>query len=105
VEKQVIPQEDKPTRKQYSITESGRDELRRWLTTPLPPTPVREAWLIQIFFSHTSTNEEITALLEARLEDIRQTLAAFHSPVETDIPQEAPPGMERAYALWQIAST
>ena len=79
VQKHVIPQEDKPNRKEYSITEAGRAELRRWLTTPLPPTPVREAWLIQIFFSHNSSNAEIIALLEARLRDIRQVLEVFHS--------------------------
>ena len=54
VKKSIVEQEDKPNRKEYSITKSGRAELRRWLTTPLPPAPVREAWLIQFFFSHIS---------------------------------------------------
>lgn len=102
VEKRLVPQEDKPSRKEYSITEAGRAELRRWLTTPLPPTPVREAWLIQIFFSHHSSNEEIAALLEARLKLIRQALEALRSPAPGDAPPQAPPGMERMWALWQI---
>jgi DNA-binding PadR family transcriptional regulator len=101
VQKQLVPQEDKPTRKEYSLTPAGHAELRRWLTTPLPPAPVREAWLIQLFFSQDSTDEEITALLEARVESLRQSLEAFHAPPEPGAPLEAPPGMERAYALWQ----
>lgn len=99
VNKHVIPQTDKPNRKEYSLTEAGRVELRHWLTTPLPPSPVREAWLIQIFFSHNSTNEEITQLLEARLSDIRRILAADQSAAV--VPPVAPPGFERAWALWQ----
>ncbi len=102
VQKHTIPQEDKPNRKEYSITEAGRVELRRWLTAPLPPSPVREAWLIQIFFSHKSTNEEISNLLEARLRDIRQILDTFRSPAESESSPETPPGLERAQALWQI---
>ena len=101
VHKQIIQQEDKPNRKEYALTEAGRLELCRWLTTPLPPAPVREAWLIQIFFSHNSTDAEITALLEARLGNIRQILAAYQSQAEADLPSETPPGLERAQALWQ----
>ena len=29
----------------------GAPSPRRWLTTPLPPSPVREAWLIQAFLT------------------------------------------------------
>ncbi len=92
VQKHTIPQEDKPNRKVYSITETGRLELRRWLTTPLPPSPVREAWLIQLFFSHNSTNEEISALIEARLSGIQQVLENFQSQPQSDVPPELPPG-------------
>jgi DNA-binding PadR family transcriptional regulator len=102
VEKKLIQQEGKPNRNEYTITPSGQAELRLWLTTPLPVEPVREAWLIQIFFSHNSTNGEITALLEARLDAIRQVLAAFDPQSGSVIPPEIPPGLERASALWQI---
>lgn len=101
VQKHTIPQEDKPNRKEYSITDSGRVELRRWLTTPLPLAPVREAWLIQLFFSHHSTNAEIAALLEARLSEFRQILDQYQAQTEAALPFEVPPGLERAQALWQ----
>ncbi|HEU5103686.1 MAG TPA: PadR family transcriptional regulator [Roseiflexaceae bacterium] len=96
----LIPHEGKPSRKEYSLTESGRAELRRWLTTPLPPGPVREAWLIQLFFSHTSTDAQIVALIEERGQQIRQILAVYRQ--QTSIPEEAAPGLERARALWQM---
>jgi DNA-binding PadR family transcriptional regulator len=101
VEKHTFLQENKPNRKEYSITDSGQAELRRWLTTPLPLSPVREAWLIQIFFSHHSTNEEITALLEARLRNFREILESYQGQTDAALPFEVPPGLERAHALWQ----
>jgi DNA-binding PadR family transcriptional regulator len=102
VEKKTIEQEDKPNRKEYSITKTGRAELRRWLITPLPPAPVREAWLIQLFFSHTSADEEIAALIEERGKNIREIVDAYKVQTKVAIPEDLPPGLERARALWQI---
>jgi hypothetical protein len=38
---------------------------------------------------------------EARPNTPKQSLDAFHAPPEPGMPLEAPPGMGRAYALWQ----
>ena len=102
VVRKTIEQEDKPDRKEYSITKSGRAEVHRWLTTPLPPVPVREAWLIQLFFSHTSTNEEITALIKERGKTIQEIVDVYKSQTQVAVPQDLPPHLERARALWQI---
>jgi DNA-binding PadR family transcriptional regulator len=103
VESQIIVQEARPNRKQYEITATGRAELHRWLTSPLPLDQMREAWLIQVFFSHASTNEEIAALLETRIQSIRKRLAAYHTGVQAAIDQNAERvGLERARQLWQI---
>lgn len=99
---ELIVQEGRPNRKVYRLTESGRAELRRWLTTPLPPAPVREAWLIQLFFSHASADEEIIALLEARGRMIRDILETYKTQTQSAIPADLPPGMERAQALWRM---
>lgn len=100
VESQIIPQEGRPNRKEYHITPAGRAELYRWVTTPLPLAVTREAWLIQIFFSHNSSNEEIAALLQARAKEIRASLDAFASSPQS----EAQAGMERMQALWQLTA-
>lgn len=102
-EAQVIPQEGKPNRKEYQITAEGRSELRRWLVTPLPMDPVRDANLIQIFFSHFSTNEEITALLEIRIKEIKEHLDILRTSVQAGLDENAKRiGVERARQLWQI---
>jgi PadR family transcriptional regulator AphA len=102
-ESQVIVQEGKPNRKEYHITDEGRAELRRWLTTPLPLDPVREGWLIQVFFSHFSSNEEIAGLFEARMEAIRAQLKTLRTSAQAAIDENAKNvGIERARELWQI---
>lgn len=103
VESQVIPQEGKPNRKEFHITDEGRAELHHWLTTPLPLEQVREGWLIQVFFSHFSSNEELAALLEARMEAIRARLKSFRKDAQAAIDENARNiGVKRARELWQI---
>ena len=102
-EAQVIQQEGKPNRKEYHITDTGRAELRHWMTTPLPMDPVREATLIQVFFSHFSANEEIAALIQARMQEIRDHLHTLHTSAQAAINENAEQiGIERAQKLWQI---
>jgi PadR family transcriptional regulator, regulatory protein AphA len=99
----VVQQEGKPNRKVYQVTDEGRLELRRWLVAPLPANPVREASLIQIFFSHFSSNEEISSLLEARMKGIREQLHILKTTAQAAIEENAKQiGVERARQLWQI---
>ena len=101
VESKIIPQEGRPNRKEYHITKAGRAELHRWVVTPLPLSPTREAWLIQIFFSHASSNEEIIALLQARAKEIQENLDAFASGAPAS-EKAAQPGTDRMRSLWQL---
>jgi len=105
VESQIIQGDGKPNRKQYHITKTGHAELRRWVVTPLPLSATREAWLIQIFFSHASSNEEIVELLNARAKNIRETLGAFHTQIPSAADENsARPGMTRMSQLWQLTA-
>ncbi len=105
VESKIILGDGKPNRKQYQITEVGRSELHRWVITPLPLGVTREAWLIQIFFSHASTNEEIVELLQARAKEIHTRLEAFHTQIRSSVEENAAQvGIERLHLLWQITA-
>ena len=59
----MVEQDVRPDRKVYHITESGRRELRRWLTTPLPEKGEHHAELVQIFFAGQLGDEDILAML------------------------------------------
>jgi PadR family transcriptional regulator, regulatory protein AphA len=103
VEARVIQQEGKPNRKEFHLTDAGRQEQRRWLATPLPLSPVREGWLIQIFFSHAISNEEIAAIVETRMHAVQSVLKVLRGETQAEIDANAAQvGLERATRLWQI---
>jgi DNA-binding PadR family transcriptional regulator len=102
VESQVIPQAGKPNRKQYRITDAGRTELHRWVSTPLPVEAKREAWLIQVFFAHNITNAEITSLFENRIERLRKSLAECQLAQKNIDENYKKVGLKRLQSLWQL---
>jgi PadR family transcriptional regulator, regulatory protein AphA len=77
VEIEVIHQETRPDRKEYRITQTGRDELRRWLVTPLQQEENRNADMIQVFFAAQLSDEEILGLFERTAELIRAGLEQY----------------------------
>ena len=70
-------QEDRPNRKVYSITETGREELRQWLVAPLPFGDHRNAPLIQVFFAGQLSNAEIIQMYEHVADFIRAGLQQY----------------------------
>ncbi|WP_263971194.1 PadR family transcriptional regulator [Leptolyngbya sp. PCC 6406] len=48
VEFELIPQEGKPDKKVYCVTEIGQQELHRWYLEPTEPTPIREDLLVKV---------------------------------------------------------
>jgi len=102
VESQLIQQEGKPNRKQYQITGAGRDELRRWVSTPLSVEAKREAWLIQVFFAHNLDNEEITNLFKTRIEQLRTSLTQCQLAQKNINENSKQAGKKRLRSLWQL---
>jgi PadR family transcriptional regulator, regulatory protein AphA len=84
---EVELQRGKPNRRVYSITATGRAELRRWLGEFEAPVRYREPFLVQLFFAAHLTNAEILMLLRAQREaheDRRAELRAVHIPLPQD---------------------
>lgn len=77
MEIEVIHQEDRPDRKLYHITQAGREELRRWLLTPLPPEENRSADMIQVFFVAQLSDEEILGIFERAAALMRSGLEQY----------------------------
>jgi PadR family transcriptional regulator AphA len=72
-----VPQEDRPDRKVYHITEAGRNELFRWLSGPPPLDEPRSAPLVQVFFAGQLTDHEILAKFEGFAAIMRMVLAQY----------------------------
>ena len=91
VECRHIPQEGKPDRKVYKITESGREHLLGALQNPCPSHKVRSEFLATMCFSHLMTREQIETVLENRIEEMTDYMRLFKE-FETSCMDEWPPG-------------
>jgi PadR family transcriptional regulator AphA len=72
-------QSGKPDRKVYEIAPAGREAFARWESTPAPLSPVRDAFLLQVYFSGDAPDDVILDLLsgrrsahQARLDELRE---------------------------------
>jgi PadR family transcriptional regulator AphA len=72
-----VPQEDRPDRKVYHITEAGRSELFKWLSSPPLLDEPRSAPLVQVFFAGQLTDHEILAKFEGFAAIMRMVLAQY----------------------------
>lgn len=72
-----VPQEGRPDRKVYEITEAGRRKLLESLGDPDPSHKVRSEFLATMCFSHLMTREQIETVLDNRRVEIRRYLDLF----------------------------
>lgn len=97
IEKEVIEREERLDMKIYSITKAGRNELHKWLSTPLPDKETREPFLIQIFFGGKLKDEELLNLLYYEKKIAEENLLAYHAVYQAT--QRNSSIDERAYFL------
>ncbi len=91
VDCEEIPQDGKPDRKLYRITEAGRGQLITALDKPDPSHKVRSEFLATMWFAHLMTGEQIRAVLSNRLEEIARYLEMFEQ-LEQEESADTPAG-------------
>jgi len=64
VSREVIEQDDRPDRKQYSITSQGREALRQWLASQPNEGAPHSSPLIQVFFAGQFPDEVVVKMFE-----------------------------------------
>jgi PadR family transcriptional regulator, regulatory protein AphA len=97
-----VPQEDRPDRKVYQITDAGRSELHKWLIGPPPMDEPRSAPLIQVFFLGQLNDEEILAKFEGYAAIMRAILEHYEQvPKQIDPFREEIPS-PREHFFWLL---
>ena len=91
VECRCIPQEGKPDRKVYRITEAGREYLLEALDNPSPSHKVRSEFLATMCFAHLMTREQVETVLDNRDKEAQDYLELFKE-FETNCMEDWPPG-------------
>lgn len=77
VEMEIMEQTERPSRKVYQITSSGKEELLNWLTTAVPMPENRSAPLIQVFFAAKLSDEQVLEIFEHAADQLRRSLARY----------------------------
>jgi len=97
-----VPQEDRPDRKVYHITEAGRNELLRWLSAPPEMDEPRSAPLVQVFFAANLSDEEILAKFEGFAAAMRALLAQYDQVPEKIVPYQQEVNSPRENFFWML---
>jgi DNA-binding PadR family transcriptional regulator len=76
VESQVVPQDLLPDRKTYSLTESGQEELERWLAEPTQGTiRLKDEFFIKLLIHQLVASEDALDLIWKQRQVYMQKLA------------------------------
>ena len=104
IEFEVEPQEGKPDKKIYSITETGRTALLDWLAEPMDELlPLKRPTLLKLFFSGTLDKETILDHFQRQLGLHRIQLAQYEQETAAYIEQIiAATGLVREGVLWEL---
>ncbi len=101
-EMEKVPQEDRPDRKVYHITEAGQAELLNWLAGPPPMGATRSAPLIQVFFAGQLSDEEILAKFEGYARIMRTILSQYDQVNEQIAPFSKEIDSPRDNFFWML---
>jgi PadR family transcriptional regulator AphA len=102
-EVEVVPQEGKPDKKVYSITEAGRQALIAWLNEPLDErNPIKSAVFLRLFFLGILDKEDILSQLRCQLEAQRARLKRVQQ-AEVVIQEAAQnPELVQQVVIWDL---
>lgn len=73
----IEPQNGKPDRKVYALTEVGRAELLAWIESPTAAAPSRNPLLVKLFVGHLGDRGKLIAELEREKGEHEKTLAQY----------------------------
>jgi PadR family transcriptional regulator AphA len=89
---ECIPQDGKPDRKVYSITDAGRAALQGELDKPNPSHKIRSEFLATMCFAHLMSDEQVATVLCNRIAEIESYEKLFDEFEQTCM-HDTPHGM------------
>ena len=102
VEMEKVPQEDRPDRKVYHITQAGRAELTRWLSSPPPLDEPRSGPLVQVFFAGQLSDKEVLDKFEGFAAIMRMVLAQYDQIPDMIGPYQREINSPRENFFWML---
>jgi PadR family transcriptional regulator AphA len=93
VSQEIELQEDRPSRKIYSITVKGQAELKKWVLSEPEPPQLKNTFLIQLAWADQLDTNELDMLLEKYEAEMQIQLSMLHA--QTKQKQDSTSGMPR----------
>ncbi len=97
---EVVQQTERPNKKIYSITEKGREELKRWIMDPAELPIIRHPLLTRLGWCDRLKNSEIEALLNNYMARLRERIALYQTDNQQQVEQFGRTAREKF--LWQM---
>jgi PadR family transcriptional regulator, regulatory protein AphA len=101
-EMEKVPQEDRPDRKVYRITQAGRQDLMSWLAGPTPTGEPRSAQLIQVFFAGQLSDQQVLAKFEQVADMLRAILSLYEQVPAQIEPYNLEIASPREHFFWLL---
>lgn len=95
---QELPQQGRPARKIYSITELGREHFRSALLTQNPTHKLRSDFLVMMYFADQLDRNRLQDLLDQRVSQFRAAAGEIETAAETSPQSQFVAGFSRALA-------
>lgn len=103
---EIQEQEDRPDRRLYQITPTGRANLLAWLSRPMTELqPTKDSLLVRLFFSAQLDKETILTQLRLQRALYQECLPIFqeHLVEQIALGRERRPEMQRDALLWDAS--
>lgn len=100
----IEPQEDRPDKKIYSVTEEGEKAFLQWLGKfpAILSTSTRDEFALRIFFGSKLSDEELAFQLERFIREKKEELALLDTVAEIILTQTEKSGMESERFYWNL---
>lgn len=79
VDVREVDQDNRPSKKVYSLTDKGQALLDAWLHEPPDDDKVRREFLLKLYFARNLPEDELLTLLEQRRDTTRALLDSLHA--------------------------
>ncbi len=100
---ELHPQEHRPDRRVYTITEAGKADLRNWLSTPdTTLEPTKKTLLVRLFFAGQLDKDTIITQLKIQQSLYQQLLQTYRTDTVAQIEQTSAdmPELVNDMLLW-----
>lgn len=103
-----VIQNDKPNKRVYSITDSGKEELISWLSSPeadiADAMRVKSAFLMRVFFAGEMNEEQALSMLRAYSDKCAAAIAALAATSGAIAEYGETVGDDKKTRYWKIAA-